>query len=393
MSEALRHVAVVSSSRADYSHLHWVLHEIRASERLELSLIVCGSHLSDTFGETIDEIEADGFEVAGSVACLAPGDDDLAMASTIGEAVLGLTRVLGDMRPDLLLLIADRYEMLAPAAVATTLRIPIAHIEGGEVSQGAIDDAIRNGLTKLSHVHFTPTELARRRVLGMGEEPWRVHCTGAPSLDHLARSELPDRAQLSQALGFTPTRRHVVVAVHPLTIARDTLREADATFAALHRLARQGDHPLVFCFPNADAGGRALIERAQDFQREHPSVQLHVNLNPRLYWALLREVACLLGNSSSGIMEAPALRLPAVNIGERQAGRQRARNIIDVPAEADAIVRAVEEATSDAFRDSLQGMSNPYGDGAAARRIVSVLESVPLGEALLRKAPVPPADP
>lgn len=391
MSDAVRRVAVVSSSRADYSHLRWVLHEIDASPRLDLSLIVCGPHLSSTFGETVSEIEADGLRVAARVPCLASGDDDLAMASTVGEAVLGLGPVLGSLRPDLLLLIADRYEMLAPAAVATTLRIPIAHIEGGEVSQGAIDDAIRNALTKLSHVHFTPTPLATRRVLGMGEEAWRVHCTGAPSLDHLTRSDLPDAAELSDVLGFTPTRRHVVVAVHPLTIARDTLREADATFAALRTLAlREPTCPLVFCFPNADAGGQALIDRARAFRAHHPSVHLCVNLNPRVYWALLREVGCLLGNSSSGIMEAPALRLPAVNIGERQAGRERARNIIDVPAAPEAIVAGVERATSAQFRASLEAMANPYGDGQASTRIVEVLEQVPLGEALLRKAPVPP---
>ncbi|MEM9386532.1 MAG: UDP-N-acetylglucosamine 2-epimerase [Pseudomonadota bacterium] len=394
MSKARRHVAVITSSRADYSHLHWVLREMQGSPRIMLSLIVCGSHLSDTFGETIREIEADGFEVTARVPCLASGDDDVAMARTVGDAVLGLAEVLGELRPDLLLLIADRYEMLAPAAVATTLRIPIAHIEGGEVSQGAIDDPVRNALTKLSHLHFTPTPLARRRVLRMGEESWRVRCTGAPSLDHLTRSELPAGEALAEALGFTPTEQHVVVAVHSLTLARDTLREADATFAALRRLVEQAVCQLVFCFPNADAGGQALITRAGALQAEYgaPRVHLRVNLNPRVYWAMLARVGCLLGNSSSGIMEAPALGLPAVNVGERQAGRERARNIIDVPAEAERIVGAVQEALSDRFRASLVGMENPYGDGQAAVRIVRALEDVPLGEALLRKSPVPPID-
>ncbi|MEO0424265.1 MAG: UDP-N-acetylglucosamine 2-epimerase [Pseudomonadota bacterium] len=395
MSEARRHVAVITTSRADYSHLYWVLKEMDASAHLRLSLVVCGSHLSDTFGDTVSEIEADGFEVAARVGCLAAGDDDVAMAQTIGDAVLGLAQVLGEMRPDLVLLIADRYEMLAPAAVATTLRIPIAHIEGGEVSQGAIDDPIRNALTKLSHVHFTPTALSRRRVLGMGEEPWRVHCTGAPSLDHLARSALPTGEALIEALGFVPTQGHVVVAVHPLTLAQDTLREADATFEALHELLSESVCQLVFCFPNADAGGQALIARARALETQYgePRVRLRVNLNPRVYWALLGQVGCLLGNSSSGIMEAPALRLPAVNVGERQAGRERARNIIDVPAERARIVEAVREALSERFRASLSGMENPYGDGDAAARIVRVLEGVPLGEGLLRKAPVPPVSP
>jgi UDP-N-acetylglucosamine 2-epimerase (non-hydrolysing)/GDP/UDP-N,N'-diacetylbacillosamine 2-epimerase (hydrolysing) len=301
---------------------------------------------------------------------------------------LAWQRRLAPQRPDILLIIADRYEMLAPASVALALRIPIAHIEGGDISEGAIDDAVRNALTKLSHVHLTPTEEARLRVLGMGEEEWRVHRTGAPSLDHLRRSTIPELADLEQRIDCEVPPGSIVVAYHPVTIARDTLREADEVFAALAAI----DRPVFFCFPNADAGSRELIQRTSDFCNEDDRRTLFVNLNPLIYWSLLRHAGAMVGNSSSGIMETPSLRLPAVNIGFRQEGRQRAANIIDVGANRDEIIAAVDRALDPAFRQSLAGMENPYGDGRAAERISEILATVPLGEELLHKRPVPPAD-
>ena len=382
---ARRTIAVVTTSRADYGHLYWPLRELQAHADVDLKLVALGAHLSPEFGHTVGEIERDGFTVDERIECLLSSDSDVGMAKAIGVATLGLADALARMRPDLLLLIADRFELLAPASVAVALRIPIAHIEGGEVSEGAIDDAIRNALTKLAHVHFTPTESARRRVLAMGEEEWRVHRTGAPSLDHLRRRTLASREEIAARLGLDLSTPTVMVAVHPVTLARDTLAEADAVFAALARLPQS----IVFCFPNADAGSRALIARAEAFCAPHARARLYVNLNPIDYWSLLKQVDLLVGNSSSGIMETPALALPTVNVGRRQQGRERARNIVDAEAEPGAIVAAVERALSPAFRASLQGMENPYGDGHAAERIASVLASVPLGEALLVKRAVP----
>jgi UDP-N-acetylglucosamine 2-epimerase (non-hydrolysing)/GDP/UDP-N,N'-diacetylbacillosamine 2-epimerase (hydrolysing) len=280
-----------------------------------------------------------------------------------------------------LLLIADRYEMLAPAAVATALRIPLAHIEGGEISEGAIDDAIRNALTKLSHIHFTSTDTARARVIGMGEEDWRVHRTGAPSLDHLRRSSLLSREQVEARLDLQFQPPTALIAYHPTTIARDTTREADALFAALESVPAQ----ILFCYPNADAGSRALIERAKAFSVRRGNGRVFVNLDPVLYWSLLRSVDFLVGNSSSGIMEAASFALPAVDVGIRQRGRERARNVLDAEANAAAILDRIGVAMSAGFRRSLQGIVNPYGDGHAAERIASVLAAGPLGEELLIK--------
>src|SRR5580658_1588279 len=220
-----RKIAVITSSRADYGHLYWPLRDLSENPNVDLKLIALGSHLSPEFGNTVQELVNDGFAIDSRIECLLSSDSDVGMAKTIGVATLGLADLLGQMRPDVLLLIADRYEMLAPASVALALRIPIAHIEGGEVSEGAIDDAVRNALTKMSHVHFTSTEKARARVISMGEESWRVHRAGAPSLDHLRRSKLRTQDELEIELKLDLSKPSMLVAYHPVTMARDTTYE------------------------------------------------------------------------------------------------------------------------------------------------------------------------
>jgi UDP-N-acetylglucosamine 2-epimerase (non-hydrolysing)/GDP/UDP-N,N'-diacetylbacillosamine 2-epimerase (hydrolysing) len=357
----IRTIAVVTTSRADYSHLRWVLHDLDSHPQIDLRLIVVGAQLTGEFGQAAREIERDGLRIDESVECLLSSDSDVGMAKTIG---------------------------------ALSLRIPIAHIEGGEVSEGAIDDAVRNALTKMSHLHFVPTAAAKERVLAMGEESWRVHRTGAPSLDHLRRSEIPGCDELQEMLGVRIEDPALLVAYHPVTIARDTLCEADVVFEALERLEQQ----VLFCFPNSDAGSRGLIERAGEFCASRSSSRLFVNLNPRHYWGLLGAVGAMVGNSSSGIMESASIPLPTVNIGVRQQGRERAGNIIDVPVDSDAIVSAVKQALDPSFSAGLRGLVNPYGSGDASKRIVDVLADTPLGEALLLKRALPlrstaPCDP
>src|ERR1700677_1231606 len=376
-----RTIAVVTTSRADYSHLYWPLRALGAHPDVDLRLIVLASHLSPEFGHTVHEIEKDGFTIAARLECLLSSDTDVGMAKSIGLAVLSLADALAVIRPDLILLIADRYEMLAPAAVALALRIPIAHIEGGEHSQGAIDDAVRNALTKMSHIHFTSTEGARDRVISMGEGPWRVHRAGAPSLDHLRRRTLLTREKVEERLALHLQRPTVLVVNHPMTIARDTLQEADALFAALENLTDQ----ILFCYPNADAGSRALIDRTQSFIARRGHGKIYTNLDSVTYLSLLRQVDVLVGNSSSGIMESASFALPTVNVGLRQQGRERARNVLDADADGRAILAAVNMARNAQFRESLRGMANPYGEGVASEKIVRVLTTVPLSQELLMK--------
>jgi UDP-N-acetylglucosamine 2-epimerase (non-hydrolysing)/GDP/UDP-N,N'-diacetylbacillosamine 2-epimerase (hydrolysing) len=374
-------IAVVTTSRADYSHLYWPLKGLHAHPDIDLNIIAMASHLSPEFGRTVREIEADGLPIAAKLECLLSSDTDVGMAKSIGLGVLALADTLSSLRPDILLLIADRYEMLAPASVALALRIPIAHIEGGEMSEGAIDDAVRNALTKMSHVHFTSTFRARERVISMGEEPWRVHRAGAPSLDHLKKSKLFSQQEMEERLAVKLSVPTIVVAFHPVTLLSDTVVEADALYAALGERTEQ----LIFCYPNADAGSRSLVQQTERFLAARGNGKLFVNLPAVEYWSLLQFVRMMIGNSSSGIMETASFALPTINVGLRQKGRERPRNVIDVIADAKLIGEAIEKALSLQFSEKLLGMDNPYGEGVASERIVDILTHLPGRNELLMK--------
>ena len=383
--QIMRRIAVVTTSRADYGHVRWLLHDLRAHPAVDLRIVAFGPHLSPEFGRTVSELERDGFVVDEAIESLVSSDTDVGMAKSLGLATLGLADSLARMRPDLLVVTADRYEMLAAASVALTLRIPIAHIEGGDRSEGAIDDAVRNALTKLSHLHFTTTDTARLRVIAMGEEPWRVHRVGALSLDQLTRGALPSAGDVLKRCGANRVQPLFVVACHPETLEHDSIEWTAALFDALSRL----DGQIVFCFPNADAGSRAVVTRVRRFTEDRTSAHLVVNLPAPEYWALMGAADLVIGNSSSGVMEAASLRKPAINIGSRQDGREHGENVIDVPADSGAIVTAVDRALSGPFQQMLASVENPYGDGHASERIMQVLTTTARGRALLVKRAVP----
>lgn len=383
--EVTRHVAVVTTSRADFGHLHWPIRELQSRASVRVSLIVIGAHLSPEFGQTHEAIRSAGFTIDETVECLLSSDTGVGMAKTIGLATLGMADTLERLQPDLVFVPADRYEMLAVANAALALRIPIAHLEGGDISEGAIDDAVRNALTKMSHLHFTTTAPARARVLAMGEEAWRVHQVGAPSLDHLSRRAALADDELTAALGTPLPSTFNLVAFHPVTLTRATDAEASALYAALEQL----EQPVVFCFPNSDAGSRRLVARAEAFCARHNSARIYVNLDHWVYWSVLQRAHVLIGNSSSGIMEAPAVKIPVIDIGDRQKGRLRAANIVHADADPDAILAALVQINTPAFRASLATMTNPYGDGNASRRIADAIERAPQRAELLHKRAVP----
>ncbi len=350
---------------------------------LELKLLVFGAHLSPQFGMTVNEISAEGFQIDEQIECLISSDTDVGMARTIGLATLSLADSLGRMRPDMLLIIADRYEMMAAATVALALRIPIAHIEGGEISAGAIDDAIRNALTKMSHLHLTPHDSAANRVASMGEAAWRISVCGAPSLDHLRELTLWDSAQLIAELELPESGPLLLIAVHPVTLLSDTVAEIDALFEALEQLGGR----QVFCFPNADSGSHQIINQVERWVNSHSEARLFVNLPALAYFSLMNAADVMLGNSSSAIMEAASFKLPVINIGLRQQGRLCAHNIISIPADRAQIIEQTQRALSDAFGEGLADLHNPYGDGHASQRIVRALAECPLGDQLLLKEP------
>ncbi len=373
-------IVAITSSRADYSHLYWVLKLLEQEKSIDLTILAFGPHLSPEYGETWQQIIADGFSRVKTIECLLSSDTDLGMAKSLGLATLSIADTMAELRPDLMLIIADRYEMLAPANVALTMRIPIAHIEGGDISQGAIDDAVRNALTKMSHIHFTPTAKAKARVLSMGEEPWRVYQSGAPSLDHLKRSRIPSNAEIKQQFNLNDNKV-IVVAYHSVTLYEDSVKEQNSLFSALSKRKEQ----IIFCFPNADAGSYKIINNAQKFCLEYANAQIHRNLPAQTYWGLLKAADLMLGNSSSGIMESPSLKLPCINIGIRQLGREQANNIIDVSANEQEISQAINQALSAEFTNSLNDLENPYGNGKASELICQVLTHLTIDDRLLFK--------
>ena len=377
MGRAQKKIVVVTSSRADYAHLRWLVADLRRHRAVELNVIALGPHFSPNFGRTAEEISS---VRVTPLECLLDSDSDVGMAKTIGIATLGLADALDRLRPDILLLIADRYEMLAPAAAALALRIPIAHVEGGEITAGAIDDAVRNALTKMSHLHFACTRQAAKRIASLGEGRGRITFSGSLSLDFLKREKLFTKTQLEKKLALEVTRDSVVCIYHPVTLFQDTLEEAEELFAALEGL----EPPVHFIYPNADAGSRELVRRAQSFAARRGS-RVFTNLDHRTYLSLLKNAGALVGNSSSGIIESTSLEVPAVNVGIRQAGREHAANVIDVAAERSAIQKALRRALSPRFRRSIQGLESPYGEGNAARIITDVLVKAPPASKLLFK--------
>lgn len=348
---------------------------------LDPCLIVAASHLEERFGSTIEAVRSDGFEPDALIPCLADGDTSLSMARTLSDLSSGLVDVLDSIRPDLMLLIADRYEMLAPASIATAMGIPIAHVEGGEISEGALDQQVRDALTKLSHVHLVPHQSAAERVRSLGEDADRVHVVGAPSLDHLRWSDLPPIASVRSHIGLETDESPLLVSIHPVTLQEDPTADAVALIDALDRIER----PIVFCFPNADAGHERIIGMAEQFCSMRSNAILHRHIDHLQYWTLLRDAGALIGNSSSGIMESPALGTPCVNVGDRQRGRLRAGNIIDAPPDANRIRDAIHRALDPSFASAIAGLGNPYGDGDAGRRIAGILADCPVGQSLLRK--------
>jgi UDP-hydrolysing UDP-N-acetyl-D-glucosamine 2-epimerase len=382
MSGSPRAIAVVTVARSDWGHLRPVLGELRAAHDVRLLLFVGGMHLAEAFGRTVDAIEAEGWPIAERVEMLEPSDAPEAIATSIGRGVVGFARAYARHRPDLVVVLGDRFEMLSAATAALPFVLPVAHLHGGEVTEGAIDNQIRHAITKCAHLHFVSAEPHARRVVAMGEEPWRIHNVGAPGLDRVRTTPLLSRAELGRRLALDGDDRWLVVTYHPATLEyRDTGRHVDELLAALEKV----DATLVVTYPNADTAGRTIIARLEEFAGRHARVRLARNLGDDVYLSMLRHADAMVGNSSSGLIEAPSFELPVVNVGARQAGRLRAANVVDVGPERDEILAGIETALASSFRAGLRGLANPYGDGRAAERIVRVLRTVELSPALTRK--------
>ena len=378
----MRRICVVTGTRADFGLLRWVMQDISASSALTLQLVVTGTHLAAGYGDTWREIEAAGFRADARVEMLLAGDTGVAMTKSMGLALIGFAEAFERLRSDLVVVLGDRYEALAGAQAALLARIPVAHLHGGEQTTGALDDAMRHAITKLSHLHFVAAAPYAARVRQLGEDPAQVFEVGGLGVDAITRATLPSRRALEDLLGFALGERPLLVTLHPTTaVAGDAAADADELLAALEPLT---DATLIFTLPNADAGGHAIRERITAFAATRPNAQVVASMGQERWLGSLRHAAGVIGNSSSGLLEAPTFGVGTVNVGARQDGRLRASSVIDTPCERHAIASAIAQLTSPAFRATLTTTVNPYGDGGAARRIVEVLETVSL-RGLLQK--------
>ena len=378
----VRRIAVVTGSRADYGILYWVIKEIQEKPELQLILLATGMHLSPEFGLTYRQIEEDGFPITEKVEILMSADSETSISTSIGLGVAGFAAAFARNRPDILVLLGDRFESLSAAVAAMVARIPIGHISGGQTTEGAIDEAIRHSITKMSHLHFTHMPVYRDRIVQMGEHPDRVYITGTPSLDGIRRLQMQDRGALEETLGLDLGQPFFLVVYHPVTL--EEMSAAWQTDELLKTLS-DFDQPSILIMPNSDTGGRIIFEKIHRYVEDHDGSKAFVNLNRSTYLNLLAKSEVLVGNSSSGIIEAPSLGIPVVNIGDRQRGRVRVGNVIDCEPDAGSIKIAITAAVDTEFKKSLQGLTNPYGDGFASKRIVDVLGAASLGESLLKK--------
>ena len=375
---APRRICVVTGGRADYGLLQWVMHDIRGAGDLELQLIATGSHLEAAFGMTVDQIEADGFHIDARVPLELSGDGPAETVRAMARCLVGVSEALEILQPDILLVLGDRYEILAAAEAAMIHGVPIAHIAGGDTTEGAFDESIRHALTQMAHIHLVTHETSARRVRQMGSAPERVHVVGSPGLDQLRRQPLLDRAGLETALGAALGARNILVTFHPVTLTADRgLGQCRALLAALDALP--GDVVKWITRPNADPGHRAIEDVLEAWARKRQDVRVFASLGQLRYLSLMAQVDAVVGNSSSGLYEAPSFGVPTVNIGERQKGRLAATSVIDCVAETGPIRQAVEAALS----LDCSSVVNPYGDGLSAGRIVQILRDAPPRAALL----------
>ncbi len=378
-----RKICVLTGTRAEYGLLRWVMHGIKSSSELELQVIATGMHLSPEFGLTYKEIESDGFKIDRKVEMLLSSDTPVGISKSMSLAICGLSDALAELKPDLLMVLGDRYEILAAVSVAMVARIPVVHLHGGEATEGLIDESIRHAVTKMSHLHFVAAPEYRQRVIQLGESPDRVFLVGGLGVDNIARLQVLSRQELEQALDFKLGRRNLLVTFHPVTLEDGSPEGQMAELLAV--LEELEDTHLIFTMPNADSDSRVLFRMIEEFVARHPlTSKAFTSLGQLRYLSCMHHVDGLIGNSSSGLTEAPSFHKGVVNIGDRQRGRLRALNVIDCEINRVAIKAALAELFSTHFQVKLTTVVNPYGCGGASELIVRILEKISF-EGLLKK--------
>ncbi|MDA9404077.1 UDP-N-acetylglucosamine 2-epimerase [Bradyrhizobium sp. CCBAU 45389] len=381
MNSGARKICFVTGSRADFGLLVWPMRAIRETSGLTLQLIATGMHLAPEFGYTFNTIRDEGFEVDERVETLLASDTGAGVAKSVGLGVIGFADAFARLHPDLVVLLGDRFEMFAAAQAAMFMRLPMAHLFGGDVTEGAVDESIRHAISKMSHLHFASNAGSAQRLVQLGEDPSRIHTIGSVGIDAIKRLELMDRDSIGRAVGLPLGERNALVTFHPVTVeAGRSMAELDELFAALSAL--DPAFRLIFTLANADAEGRALNERTKAFAAARPNTIAVASLGQLRYLSLMSQVDVVIGNSSSGILEAPSFGVPTVDVGDRQKGRERAASVFHTAPERGAIGGAIAQALQRGRKDTV----NPYGDGDSSRRFADIIAGIPDFGQLLKKS-------
>lgn len=378
-----RKICVVTGTRAEFGLLRWLMHEFEASKELELQVIATGMHLSPEYGLTYREIEQAGFSIDARVEMLISADTASAVTKSMGLALIGYADAYASLTPDMIVVLGDRFEIFGAVAAAMIAGIPVAHLHGGETTEGAFDEAIRHSITKMSHLHFVAAEEYRRRVIQLGEQPDRVFLVGGLGIDAIKRTQLMEREALETSLQFKFGPKNLLITFHPVTLeGNSSSQQMQELLAALDQLTETN---MVFTMPNADTGGRELAGMVESFVSTHSNARVYTSLGQLRYLSCMKYVDGVVGNSSSGLTEAPSMGVGTINIGSRQKGRLSASSVIHCSPTHKSIRAAIERLYEPSFRAELASTNNPYGNGGASKKIVEVLNSCNFNK-LLKKS-------
>lgn len=378
-----RKVCVVTGTRAEYGLLRWLMSDIAAADDLELQIVATGMHLSPEFGLTYLEIERDSLSINRKIEMLLSSDTPVGIAKSMALGLAGFADCYADLRPDCIVLLGDRFEIMAAASAALIANIPIIHLHGGETTEGAYDEAFRHSITKMSYLHCVAAEPYRKRVIQLGESPERVFTVGGLGIDAIDRVELLSREALERDLGFRFGPKNLLVTFHPATLdGAPVVVQIEELLKALDKLS---DTHLIFTKPNADNGGRVISEAIDEFVKQHSNAKAYTSLGQLRYFSCLAQVDVVIGNSSSGLLEAPSFKTGTINLGCRQNGRLRADSVIDCEIDCDEITSSLARIYSVPFQKALTKVRNPYGDPGASKRIVEILCNFPLPQTPIKQ--------